>query len=74
MKQLLLGLLIIATSAGATETGKCDAKPFTLKKPAVTPAPPPPKTAAPPAAATPKATPAPRAKIVIGCKQPATKS
>ena len=70
--------ILWAASASATETGKCDAKPFTLKKPApaapaVAPTPPPAtKTAStqPPRNAAPSAKP----KYVIGCKQPASKN
>jgi len=64
-------------AAAFAGTGQCDAKPFTLKKPApaapaVAPTPPPAtKTASaqPPRKVTPVAKP----KYVIGCKQPASK-
>jgi hypothetical protein len=71
---LLLSLLVLGTPA-TTGKGQCDAKPFTLKKPAQT------KTAAAsaepktvqasPSKPKPAAKPAP--KVAIGCKQPASK-
>jgi hypothetical protein len=73
---LLLSLALMATSASATEKGQCDAKPFTLNKPApaAQKAPPAPKVAtAKPQTAQLKAKPAPKPKLVIGCKQPADK-
>ena len=68
----LIGLaLLSAAPAAATDSGHCDSKPFTLKKPT---APAPPKPAAAPAPApkpaAPKPAPRPKAKYVIGCKQP----
>jgi hypothetical protein len=70
--------ILCAAPASATETGKCDAKPFTLKKPApATPAaaPAPPVVAKTASAPTPrKAPPAAKPKYVIGCKQPVGKS
>ena len=64
--------MLWATSAAATDTGHCDSKPFTLKKPVV---------AAPKAAPAPVVAPAPKPapkpaktasskkKYALGCKQ-----
>ena len=75
-KLLLLSLLAFAARpALATETGHCDSKPFTLKKPVATATAPP----APPkievAQAKPALAPAakPKPTVTIGCKQPAAK-
>ena len=73
-KLLLISLLGFAASPASAESGHCDSKPFTLKKPvAATTAPPaPPKTElaqAKPATPAPK----PKPKITVGCKQPAAK-
>jgi len=75
-KLLLISLLAFAANpASATETGHCDSKPFTLKKPAAPTAPP--KTevaqAKPVAPPAPAPTPRPKPKVTIGCKQPAAK-
>ena len=75
MKREILVMLIAAWAAGpaiAAETGQCDSKPFTLKKPAAVSSAP---TAAPapapkPAPATPhKIVKAEKPKYTIGCKQ-----
>lgn len=74
----LLSLLTLATGAAAADKAHCDAKPFTLNKPA---APAPAEAAKPSSAATPAkvaqaspqpktaAAPKPKPKVVIGCKQ-----
>jgi len=79
MKREILVMLIAAWAAGpaiAAETGQCDSKPFTLKKPAAaaaSPAPtaaPTPAPASKPAPATPhKIVKAEKPKYTIGCKQ-----
>jgi len=63
-----------ATSAAATESGHCDSKPFTLKKPvAAVPKAAPAPAAAPAPKPAPPAKPAKTAsskkKFVLGCKQ-----
>ena len=75
-KLLLLSVLAFAaTPALATETGHCDSKPFTLKKPIATAkAPPaPPKTEIAQAKPAPAPAPKPKPKVTVGCKQPAAK-
>ena len=69
MIALILFAAAAASTPPATDSGHCDSKPFTLKKPAaVAPAPAPaPKPAA--AKAAPK-TKVHSSKYVIGCKQP----
>ncbi|WP_028969468.1 hypothetical protein [Sphingomonas sp. URHD0057] len=72
---LMAAAMLWATSAAATDSGHCDSKPFTLKKP-VAAAP----TAAPAPVASPAPKPAPpprpaksassKKKYVLGCKQP----
>jgi len=72
---LTVAAVLWATSAAATDSGHCDSKPFTLKKPAATA----PKPQAAPVA-VPEPKPAPPAKpvkvasskkkYVLGCKQP----
>ena len=79
MKREILVMLIAAWAAGpaiAAETGQCDSKPFTLKKPAAAssaPAAAPAQAPAPapkPAPATPhKIVKAEKPKYTIGCKQ-----
>jgi hypothetical protein len=72
-KALLISLFLLwPAAAPATETGQCDAKPFTLAKPAVSApkakiAPPKVRTAAAPAV---KSAPKARRAPVVGCKQP----
>jgi hypothetical protein len=79
---LLIGAVLISTSAAAAEKGQCDSKPFTLKKPGS----PPSAQAAPTAKegegaktvtettpAKPIAKPTTKSKTVIGCKQPDAK-
>jgi hypothetical protein len=71
---LMVAAMLWATSAAATESGHCDSKPFTLKKPvAATPktepapvAAPAPKPAPPPKPAKPASS---KKKYVLGCKQ-----
>jgi hypothetical protein len=80
-KLLFISLLAVAASpATATASAQCDAKPFTLKKPAAT-QPAPAKAAAPSTnplvaqakPASPKAAPQKKSGITIGCKQPSGK-
>jgi hypothetical protein len=73
MLAILIGsALLSAAPVPAAETGHCDSKPFTLKKPA----PPVAKPVATPApkpvakAAAPRPAPKAKPKYVIGCKQP----
>ena len=81
-KALLISLLALAASPSlATESGHCDSKPFTLKKPATAPPAASKSTATVPKtevaeaklAPAPAPPPKPRPKIAIGCKQPAAK-
>jgi hypothetical protein len=69
---LLIALALAATPASAADSGQCDSKPFTLKKPlapAPQAAPVAPKPTLKPAAAAKPAKPH-NGKYVIGCKQP----
>jgi hypothetical protein len=80
-KLLLISLLAVAASpAMATASAQCDAKPFTLKRPAAIQ----PASAKPAAPSTdtlvaqakplsPKAAPEKKSRITIGCKQPSGK-
>ena len=64
---LVLSALALAANAPTTaDPTRCDAKPFTLKKPVQT------ATATPPPAPKPAPKPKPKS-LVIGCKQPASK-
>ena len=69
-------LLTIVALITATPEGKCDAKPFTLKKPEATASakPSPAKPAAQAEAKTTAPNRKPKPKIAIGCKQPAKSS
>ncbi len=70
---LLTAMLVFATAAPAAESGRCDAKPFTLNKPAA-PRPQQAKATAPTTTqAAPKPAPKPKAKLksAIGCAKPA---
>jgi hypothetical protein len=78
---LLISLLAVAPGpATATASGQCDAKPFTLNKPAAT-QPTPAEAAAPSTKtpgsqakpASPKAAPEKKSRTTIGCKQPSGK-
>ena len=72
---ILIAAALFVTGAAAPDSGHCDSKPFTLKKPATAAPKAPPATATAPAPkpASAKA-PAPKIakskKYVIGCKQP----
>lgn len=76
-KLLLLSLLAFGTSAAVTDNGKCDSKPFTLKKPVTAPATKPaPKTQevkVVQAPKPPKPSPERKPKITTGCKQSVSK-
>ena len=66
---LVAAAVALATPAPAADSGHCDSKPFTLKKPAATV----PKPAPPPKPTPPKPAPTKVAKAnkyVPGCKQP----
>ena len=73
MKREILVMLIAAWAAGpaiAAETGQCDSKPFTLKKPAAASSAPAAAPAPAPEPATPhKIVKAEKPKYTIGCKQ-----
>ena len=69
---LLIALVVATTPASTADSGHCDSKPFTLKKPAAPPpqaAPVAPKPKPKPVAAAKPAKPH-KGKYVIGCKQP----
>ena len=68
---LIVLALLSAAPAAAADSGHCDSKPFTLKKP-TPPAPAKPDVAPAPAPKPAASKPAPKAKAkyVIGCKQP----
>jgi hypothetical protein len=66
--------LLVAAPQPTADSGHCDSKPFTLKKPVAAPAKPAPAVAPAPKPAAPKVAaavkPAKPKKYEIGCKQP----
>lgn len=67
---LLIALVVATMPASTADSGHCDSKPFTLKKP---PAPPPqaaPVAPKPKPVAAAKPAKSHKGKYVIGCKQP----
>jgi hypothetical protein len=69
----LVATILSVPVAAATDSGHCDSKPFTLKKPAAAqPQPAPavaPKPKPKPTESSPRAAHAGKSKYVIGCKQ-----
>jgi len=68
MTVLILFAAALGTPAPPADSGHCDSKPFTLKKPVAAPKPPPPPKSAPPKSAPAKT--AKANKYVPGCQQP----
>jgi hypothetical protein len=72
---LLVAATMFATAAATPDTGHCDSKPFTLKKPVAAATPAATAQAAPVLKTAPAKPPTPKAKAKpkkyeIGCKQP----